>query len=135
TNEISAHNNYLMMMLRARMAVAPYRIGNALNYYIEQNEAKRAEVLPKLQEDINNTYQGMYLPLEKDLLAAQLNLYSSKAKNIAPLVAEKAKNINGIEGWKKYVDEIVSNSIFQSKDKVEAFLENPDAEKLQNDPL
>lgn len=135
TNEISQHNNYLMMMLRSRLAVLPYRLGNTLGYYIEQNEAKKQELDPKLQEEIENLYDGLYLPLEKDLLAAQLNLYSSKAKNIAPLVAETAKSTKGVEAWKKYVDDLVSKSIFESKEKVEAFLKNPDPDALKDDPL
>lgn len=135
TNEISQHNNYLMMMLRARMAVLPYRLGNALSYYSEQNDAKKAEMIDKLREEIESSYDRLHLPLEKDLLAAQLNLYSSKAKNIAPLVAEVAQTTQGIEAWKKYVEVAVSGSIFESKEKVEQFLEKPDVEAMKNDPL
>jgi len=136
TNEISRHNNYLMMMLRVRMATIPYRLGNTIGYYIEQNEAKQAEIQPKLDEEITSLYDGLYLPLEKDLLAAQLDLYSRKAQNIAPMVAEFAKENNqGLLGWKGYVDEILSKSIFESKEKVEAFLKNPDPDALKTDPM
>lgn len=136
TNEISRHNNYLMMMLRARMTTIPYRLGNTIGYYIEQNEAKKAEIQPKLDEEITSLYDGLYLPLEKDLLAAQLDLYSRKAQNIAPMVAEFAKENNqGLLGWKGYVDEILSKSIFESKEKVEAFLKNPDPDVLKADPM
>lgn len=136
TNEISEHNNYLMMMLRSRLAVLPYRLGNTIGYFIEQNEAKQEELQPKLDEEIESVFDKLYLPLEKELLAAQLNLYSTKAKNIAPLVAEVAKeNKNGLQGWQQYIDDVVSRSIFQSKEKVEEFLKNPDADALKNDPL
>lgn len=136
TNEISRHNNYLLMMLRTRLAVMPYRLGSSLTYYTEQNEAKRQELLPKLQEDINNLYEGMYLPLEKELFAAQLTLYSEKAKNIAPLVAQIGEeNGNSLEAWMNYIDKSLANSIFKSRETVEAFLENPDSEKLKNDPI
>lgn len=136
TNEISRHNNYLMMMLRVRSATVPYRLGNSIGYFIEQNEAKQSELRPKLEEEIEGLYDGFYLPLEKDLLAAQLDLYSRKAQNTAPMVAKFAEENNkGLAGWKAYIDQAMSNSIFESKEKVEAFLSNPDPDALQADPM
>ncbi|MEM0518315.1 S46 family peptidase [Aequorivita flava] len=136
TNEASRHDNYLRMLLRTNMAVIPYRIGGGIDYYLQQNEAKQAEVKPKLEEEINNLYDGLYLPLEKDVLAAQLKLYSTKAENIAPLVAKVAAANNNTEtAWNEYVNTIFSNSIFETKEKLEAFMANPDAEVLKNDPL
>lgn len=136
TNEISRHNNYLSLLLRTRSAAIPYRLGKSIEFYLEQNEAKRAELLPKLKEDIDNLYDGLYLPLERDMLVAQLHLYAAKAKNIAPKVAEIAKsNNNSIEGWQTYLNTAFKNSIFASKEKVNAFLAKPDAEVLKNDPL
>ncbi len=135
TNEASAHDNYLRLLLRSQMAVIPYRLGNDMAYYAEQNEAKQAELKSKIQEEINDFYEGVYMPLEKDLLAAQLKLYSTKAKNIAPMVAAVAEN-NAIDnGWNQYVNTLFENSLFASKEKVEAFCANPDAEALKNDPL
>lgn len=136
TNEISRHNNYLRILLRTRMATIPYRLGSAIAYYLEQNEAKQAELKPKLEAEINNLYEGLYLPLEKDVLAAELKLYSTKAQNIAPMVAEVASNNNKTElGWNEYLNTLFANSIFESKEKLNAFLANPDAEVLKNDAL
>src|SRR5690606_7024538 len=131
TNEISRHNNYLSLLLRTRSATLPYRLGKSLEYYTDQNEAKRAELLPKLEEDIDNLYDGLYLPLERDMLVAQLHLYAAKAKNIAPKVAEIAKkNNNSIEGWQNYLNTAFKKSIFASTVKVNAFLAKPNAEFL-----
>ena len=136
TNEASAHDNYLRLMLRAQMAMIPYRLGSDLAYYTEQNEAKQAELKPKIQEEINDFYEGVYMPLEKDLLAAELKLYATKAKNIAPMVAAVAKENNASDtGWNQYVNTLFENSLFSTKEKVEAFFANPDAEVLKNDPL
>jgi hypothetical protein len=136
TNESSAHDNYLRLMLRSQMAVIPYRLGNDMAYYAEQNEAKQNELKPKIQEEINDFYEGVYMPLEKDLLAAELKLYATKAKNIAPMVAAVAKDNNATDnGWNQYVNSLFENSLFASKEKVEAFFANPDAEVLRNDPL
>jgi V8-like Glu-specific endopeptidase len=136
TNDISAHNNYLGLLMRTRMASIPYRLGNAIDYYLQQNEAKQAEVKPQLDAEINDLYEGLYLPLEKNVLAAQLSLYSTKAKNVAPMVAEVADANNKNDGgWNSYVNSAFENSIFESKEKLEAFMANPNADILKNDPL
>ncbi len=136
TNEASRHRNYIGLLLRTRMATIPYRLGKSMEYYIGQNEAKRAELKPKLDGEINDLYEGLYLPLEKDVLAAQFKLYSTKAQNVAPMVAEIAVEANKTDnGWNEYLDTAFKNSIFESKEKVEAFLANPDEEVLKNDPL
>jgi len=136
TNDVSAHNNYLGLMMRTRMASIPYRLGNAIDYYLKQNEAKQAEVKPQLDAEINDLYEGLYVPLEKDVLAAQLKLYSTKAKNIAPMIAEVAEANNKTDGgWNTYINTAFENSIFESKEKLEAFMANPNIEVLKNDPL
>ena len=136
TNEISRHNNYIGLLLRTKMATIPYRLGGAIEYYIQQNEAKQAEVKPKLDKEINDLYKGLYLPLEKDVLATQLKLYSTKSKEIAPMVAKiAAENNNSEAGWNNYVENAFKNSIFETKEKLNAFLANPNAETLKNDPL
>lgn len=136
TNEASAHNNYLGQLLRTRMATIPYRLGNSIDFYLKQNEAKQAELKPQLDADIEDFYEGLYIPLEKDVLAAQMKLYSTKAENIAPMVAAvAAENNKSATGWNDYIDTAFKNSIFESKEKVEAFMANPDAEVLKNDPL
>ncbi|SRX74560.1 S46 family peptidase [Aequorivita antarctica] len=136
TNENSRHNNYIGLLLRTRMASIPYRLGNDINYYLQQNEAKQAEMKPKLDAEIDDFYEGLYLPLEKDVLAAQLKLYSTKAKDIAPMVAQAASANNKTEaGWKNYIDTAFKNSIFETKEKVQAFMAAPNAAILKDDPL
>src|SRR5690606_11723350 len=136
TNENSRHANYIGLLLRPKMASIPYRLGNDIDYYLQQNEAKQAELAPKLSAQIEDLYEGIYLPLEKDVLAAQLKLYSTKAKNIAPLIAEVAVENNKTDaGWNNYVDTVFKNSIFETKEKLQAFMANPNAEVLKNDPL
>ena len=136
TNEISRHDNYIGLLIRTRMATLPYRLGKSIEYYLEQNEAKQAELRPKIDADINDLYEGLYLPLEKDVLAAQFKLYSTKAENIAPMVAAIAVEANKTpNGWKEYLNNAFQNSIFESKEKLEAFMANPDAEVLKNDTI
>ncbi len=135
TNEKAKHGNYLMGMLRSsKFAVLPYRIGKTLEYYVGQNEAKQKEMMPQLNGLIESSYKDYYLPLEKEVFAKQLGLYASKSNYPLPeIVIEIGQKNNN--GFSAYVNTIFDESIFTSKEKVEAFMENPDAELLANDPL
>lgn len=137
TNEKARHDNYLSggLLRSSALAPIPFVVGNALAFYIEQNDAKKAELLPKLKEDISNRYQGLFMPLEKEMLAAQLNLYANKGGKayIAPLVAQLAQSNNG--DFTAYVQDAFDNSIFKSEASLLSFLNNPDAEALKNDKL
>jgi len=135
TNEKSRHDNYLTSVLRnSNFGAGPASLGQSIEYFVAQNDAKKAEVLPKLQEQINAGYEGLYLPLERDVLIAELNLYNKKSGYpVAPFVAELAKTNNG--DFTKFVDEAFASSIFTSKEKVEAFLKNPNVDQLKADKL
>ncbi|WP_291075661.1 MULTISPECIES: S46 family peptidase [unclassified Empedobacter] len=136
TNLDARHNNYINILLRySTLASAPYSIGKALENYAAANDAKRDEMRPKIQNAINAYYEKMYLPLEKDLLAAQLNLYASKANEagLAPYVADLAKQNN--KNFTAYVNDAVERSFFADQKQVENFLISPDVEVLKKDPL
>ena len=132
----SGHDSYLMQLLRtATYSVLPANLGNGLIAYAGENEAKRAEMLPRIQDAIDNYYGEFYAPLEKDVLAAQLKLYANKgaAYGLPPMIA-KLKEENGGD-FTKFVNEATAKSIFVSKESVEAFLKNPNGELVKNDPL
>ena len=136
TNEKARQDNYLIGLLRtSAFAVLPYRVGSALMQYTSASEAQRAQVLPRIEEFVAEEYKTLYMPLEKDVLAAQLHLYATKSTgyDIAPLVAQLGKENNF--DYTAYVNNAFENSIFKSKESVEEFLKNPNAEALENDPL
>jgi len=123
TNLDARHNNYINILLRySTLASAPYSIGKALENYADANDAKRNEMRPRIQNAINSYYEKMYLPLEKDLLAAQLNLYTSKASEagLAPYVADLAKQNN--KNFTSFVNDAVERSFFADQKQVENFL-------------
>ena len=135
TNEKARHDNYLSagVLRSSSLAPLPYVIGNGIAYYIEQNEAKRAEVLPKLMEQINASYDNMHMPLEKEMLIELLNLYAAKAGNnqVSPSIAALSNNGD----FTQFVNKAFESSIFVSKDKLVNFVNNPDAAVLAQDPL
>ncbi|QNL51409.1 S46 family peptidase [Olivibacter sp. SDN3] len=136
TNEQSRHDNYLIGMLRSStFAALPYVLGNTLQFYADANDAKRQELLPKIQTEVNAQYDQLYLPLEQDVLNASLKLYAAKAQAdiLAPLVASLAEQYDG--DFSVYIKEAFKTSIFSSKEKIDSFLTNPDVELLAKDPL
>ena len=134
TNLKARHDNYLTGLVRSStFGSLPATLGNALKQYAEASEAKRSELKPRLETFIADNYEKIYLPLEVDVLADELNLYSTKAGQIAPYIAELAKQNNNTFG--PTVQNAFDNSIFASKNKLEAFLTNPNAEQIDEDPL
>lgn len=136
SNLDARHSNYLSIVLRSSaFAVAPYRIGKAIENYAAANEAKRAEMKPQIEALIDGIYGTMYLPLEQDMLAAQLGLYASKAgeAGLAPYVAELAKKNNN--NFTAYAKDAVARSFFSDAAQIKNFLVSPDVEVLKKDPL
>jgi len=136
TNEKARHDNYLVGMLRtSAFAANPANLGRGFEQYAAANETKKAEIAPDLKAYIDEEFSNIYEPIEKDVLAAQLNLYATKSKGyeIAPLVAKIGKENN--YNYTAYVNDAFAKSIFSSKDKLEAWMANPNVETLKNDPL
>lgn len=136
TNEKARHDNYLVGMLRtSAFAANPFSMGRGLEQYANSNDAGRAAMKADLDGFIEEVYGTMYEPIERDVLAAQLNLYATKSTGyeIAPLVAKIGKENNN--NFTSYVNNAFDKSIFASKAKLEAWMANPNLETLKNDPL
>ncbi|MBD1424915.1 S46 family peptidase [Sphingobacterium arenae] len=134
TNEKARHDNYLIGMLRSStFAPLPYSLGSALKQYAAANEKGRADMLPRLENGIAETFENIYLPLEMDVLSDELNLYAAKAGNIAPYIQELASKNNG--NFQTEVQTAFDQSIFASADRLHSFLVNPSVEAIDNDPL
>ena len=136
TNLKSSHDNYLSQLMRTTSyGPAPANLGNTLMAYFKENEAKRAEMLPKLNGLIEAIYGKFYAPLEKDVFTAQLNLYAAKASKygLSPMIAKLNQENKG--NFTAVVNDSVSKSIFASKESVVAFMKDPKPETIINDPL
>lgn len=136
TNEKARHDNYLIGLLRtSTFAALPYSLGRALEGYANAGAEARATMLPQLQEGIKETYKTIYEPLERDVLAAQLNLYATKSTGykIAPMVAQIGSESN--YNYTSFVNNAFANSIFANEAKLNAWLSNPSLETMQKDPL
>ena len=136
TNEKSNHDNYMQQLLRTgSFGTISRSFGKPMEMYAKAEAAQRAEMKPDLLEAIDEFFKEVHIPAEKDILAAQLKLYASKKSSygIAPLVENIGKENNG--DFTAYVNSAFETSIFTSKEKMKAFLENPDASKISSDPM
>lgn len=136
TNEKTRSGNYLFTMLRSSaFTVTPFSLGNSLVQYAGENEAKREEMRPRLESMINNFFDGIHLPLEEEVFAAQLNLYYTKGKvgGLAPYVKELGDRFEG--NFEAYIKQGFNGSIFTKKDRLMAYLDAPKADEINEDEL
>ena len=136
TNEKARHDNYLQQLFRTTAFGASGRtIGKQLDNYAKADEAKRKEMVPTITDMAEEMFKDLYIPAEKDLLIAQLNMYATKTKGykIAPMV-EKIGTANNYD-YTKYVNAAFELSILTSKERIKAFLDLPSQASLDSDPL
>lgn len=134
TNEKAKHDNYLMGILRSStFAALPQSLGNGLKKYTESTEAERINLRPRLESFIQTNLEKVYLPLEIDVLIDELNLYASKAGNIAPYIADLANNNNN--DFSRTIQDAFNTSIFSKIETLNIFLDNPSLEAINEDPL
>ena len=135
TNEKSRHDNYMMQLFRSSAFGTVSRgLGRQLEAYAKADATKRAQMKPRILEMVEGMHKELHLPAEKEMLAAQLNLYAKKAGySLAPMVEKLAKENNG--DFTKYVNDAFDASIFTSVEKVKAFLETPSEAMVTGDPL
>lgn len=136
TNEKSRHDNYLQQLFRtASFGTIGRTLGKQLDNFVKADPAKRAQMAAGIEEMATEMYKEMHVPAEKDLLAAQLKLYATKATGykIAPMVEKIGSEYNN--DFTKYVNATFDTSVFSSVDKIKTFLQNPTQEQLDNDPI
>jgi hypothetical protein len=136
TDQKSAHDNYLQQLLRtSSYGTVSRSLGRQLQQYAKADASKRASAKEGMQKMIEGFFSEVHLPAERDILAAQLNLYASKTKSYgtASAVTEIAANYNN--DFAAYVNDAFALSIFTSKEKMNAFLMMPDEALVINDPL
>lgn len=134
TNEKAKHDNYLIGMLRSStFAALPFSLGNGLIQFAEENEAKRNEMRPRLDSFIAQNYEKIYLPLEIDVLADELDLYASKGGQTASYISDLATQNH--HSFTEYIQQSFDESIFGSIEKLKNYLDNPSKDKVISDPL
>jgi len=132
TNEKARHDNYLQQLVRtSAFGTISRGFGKQLMNYAAADAASKGKMKADLENDIKSFFADMHLPAEKDILKAQLALYSSKSVGypIAPAVIAIGNN------YDSYVNSIFTMSIFTSEERLMAFLNFPSKGLLTNDPI
>jgi len=136
TNEKARHDNYLQQLFRtSSFGTISRSLGRQLDMYVKADATKRKLMAPEIEEMVTEMFKELHIPAERDILAAQLKLYSTKATgyNIAPMVKKIGEESN--YDYTKFVSAAFDLSIFTSIDKIKAFLAIPSQGILDNDPL
>lgn len=131
TNESSADNNYLYILLRSSTLLSiPVQ---QLHMYAETSERLRetSTSVASLKDRLLKLYEEIHIPTEKAILASGLKLYVNKATKIPYELRQVNEKYNG--DFDRYIDEIMKESILKSKNSIQAFFENPSLEILNND--
>jgi hypothetical protein len=132
TNEKARHDNYLQQLLRtSSFGFISRGFGKQLANYAAADAAGKEKMKPELTAEVKSFFEEMHLPAEKDILKAQLALYSAKSDGypLAPSVISIGKNFDA------YVNAIFTMSIFTSEEKLMAFLDAPSKGQVTNDPI
>jgi len=134
TNQKVYSNMYLNGMLRgSSYASVPYRLGNMFQTYMQQDIQGQEAMKPKLLDAVNEIYESLHPEVEKDLLAGLCGLYVSKvAKN---RLSPEIQKLSEAQNFKQTIQELPNGSIFENKENILNFINNPDVAVLQNDPL
>ncbi|CAM3393002.1 Dipeptidyl-peptidase 7 [Flavobacterium longum] len=136
TNEKARHDNYLQQLLRtSSYGTVSRTLAKPLTAYAKADAAGRKEMAADMNEMIDEFFKEIYIPAEKDILNAQLKLYSTKSTGyaIAPMVEKIGKDNNG--DFTNYVNGIFELSIFSSPARMKAFLAAPSEAMITADPL
>ncbi|MBP1166403.1 hypothetical protein JOE44_003287 [Chryseobacterium sp. PvR013] len=126
----NVERNYASQFSRnAKYITLALQVGSALKAYAAQDMQGRLAMKAKTEAAIKAAYENFNPSLEGEMLAAMTSLYQARVKN--PDVA--SATILGLDA--KTVSNLAYSSIFANKTSATNFLLNPDALKLDADPL
>ncbi len=134
TNDKARHDNYMSTLFRtSKMATISRTLGRKLFEFSKMDKAKQEVAKADMESEIKSFYNTLFLPIENDVLAAQLELYASKANyDLAPMVKQLKQNNTSYDS---FVETLFNNSMFGTEAKALAFLNNANPEIIAKDPM
>lgn len=129
-SERNVERNYTAQFSRnAKYITLALQVGSALKAYAAQDMQGRLAMKAKTEAAIKAAYENFNPSLEGEMLAAMTSLYQNRVKNKEIASA----TILGLDA--KTISNMAYSSIFANKTSATNFLLNPDALKLDADPL
>ncbi|MEX0996196.1 MAG: S46 family peptidase [Flavobacteriaceae bacterium] len=137
TNRKSSDDNYLISVLRgSNLILLPNRFNNLVNTIVNEESIPEEAFQQKIQPEIDQYFDGLFMPLEHDVLIETVSLYALNASNPVPSLEEAKLNYKmGGPSIKDYLKELLNTSVLSSKENFEKFAKNPNEEAYKNDPL
>jgi hypothetical protein len=109
---------------------------NTLKELLDDKDADEADVtaeIESLRESAKDYFKNYHQPIDKNILAAMLEMYHENVpKSQQPEILTEIAN--GKAGYEGYAEKLFDKSIFSTEDRVNAFLDNPKAKKIEKDP-
>ncbi len=107
-----------------------------LNKLLSSKNKDKAAIdgeIEKLRAGVEKHFEDYYQPIDKKLLAEMLQMfYKNVPKNQQPEILAEIYDSKG--GFNGYANMVFAKSIFASSERVNKFLDNPKAKKIDKDP-
>ncbi len=117
-----------ILQMNAKYITIPFQLGSLFKVYSAQDINNRIAMKPQLEEAINELYADFDAELEGEMLNSLVNLYQTKVnRDVASrtLMAQASESLS-LQAH---------SSVFANKASAVNFMLNPDALKLDADPL
>ena len=101
----------------------------------ESSKADKQAAAEGLKEiNVEEMFKDLDARVEKDMLIAVINIYASKftSEELPERMQKLLKNYKG--DWTALANDMADNSIFSTPEAIKAFIEKPNAKKLEKDP-
>ena len=97
-------------------------------------EDKKAAAEGLKEINVDEMFKDLDARVEKDMFLAVINIYSNKfaTEELPESVQKLLKQYKG--DWTALANDITDNSIFSTPESIKAFIEKPNAKKLEKDP-
>ncbi|MCC5917563.1 MAG: S46 family peptidase [Cryomorphaceae bacterium] len=136
TNDKSRHDKYFLLLINSSAFADVSKTSvPKLKAFAAMDEGEEKDAMrEKLTNEVNEFFDKYHMPLEQHVLASQLELYYKKANfELSEMIQEIGDKNNG--NFSTWVKNAFTLSMFTSKDQMLAYLESPEPEMLESDPL
>ncbi|MDQ1160190.1 hypothetical protein QE422_000558 [Chryseobacterium sp. SORGH_AS 447] len=129
TSDRNVERMYMTQLSRnSKYFTLALQVGSVLQAYAKQDMAGRIAMKPKVEAALKAAYENINTKLEGEMMNSMVNLYQQKVnKDVA------SETIMGLDA--NNLSNVAYSSIFANKTSATNFMLNPDALKLDADPL
>ncbi len=129
TSDRNVERMYMTQLSRnSKYFTLALQVGSVLQAYAKQDMAGRVAMKPKVEAALKAAYENINTKLEGEMMNSMVNLYQQRVnKDVA------SETIMGLDA--NNLSNVAYSSIFANKTSATNFMLNPDALKLDADPL